>query len=115
MPERSTHNLQGELSRLARVGPEMVGQLVDLILTNAVARSASDVHFEPTHRAMEVRFRLDGMLHTVASLNREIAANVIARLKVLAELLTYRLDIPQEGRMRDAFSTFGADLRVSTF
>src|SRR5205823_2781249 len=38
-----------------------------------------------------------------------------ARLKVLAELLTYRLDIPQEGSMRDASERHGADMRVSTF
>jgi type II secretory ATPase GspE/PulE/Tfp pilus assembly ATPase PilB-like protein len=88
---------------------------VDLLLGEAVRRSASDVHFEPTYRAVEVRFRLDGVLHTVASLPRDLAPNVIARLKVLADLLTYRLDVPQEGRLASAVGSWGVDMRVSTF
>lgn len=89
--------------------------MVDLILTDAVAKSASDVHFEPTHRSLEVRYRLDGVLQPAAALGREIACNVVARLKVLAELLTYRLDIPQEGRLVDAIKSFGVEMRISTF
>lgn len=108
-------DLQQRLSRIERTGPEKVAQVVDLVLADAVSKSASDVHFEPTHRALEIRYRLDGVLHAVGALNREITANVIARLKVLAELLTYRLDIPQEGRLRDAIKSFGVEMRVSTF
>jgi type II secretory ATPase GspE/PulE/Tfp pilus assembly ATPase PilB-like protein len=51
----------------------------------------------------------------VASLPRELAPNLVARLKVMAELLTYRLDIPQEGSVREGPAQYGADLRVSTF
>jgi type II secretory ATPase GspE/PulE/Tfp pilus assembly ATPase PilB-like protein len=72
---------------------------VQRILTEAVGHSASDVHFEPTAKNLQVRFRLDGTLNTVEKLPRTIADNVIARLKVLANLLTYRNDIPQEGRI----------------
>jgi type II secretory ATPase GspE/PulE/Tfp pilus assembly ATPase PilB-like protein len=88
---------------------------VDLILAEAVRHSASDVHFEPGYRAVEVRYRLDGVLQRVASLNRELAPNLVARLKVMAELLTYRLDIPQEGSIRQELNQTGADMRVSTF
>jgi type II secretory ATPase GspE/PulE/Tfp pilus assembly ATPase PilB-like protein len=88
---------------------------VDALLGEAVRRSASDVHLEPTHRALEVKYRLDGVLQPIASLPRELAPNVVARLKVLAELLTYRLDIPQEGRLQDAAERFGVDMRISTF
>jgi type II secretory ATPase GspE/PulE/Tfp pilus assembly ATPase PilB-like protein len=108
-------DLQEQLQALASAGPDRTSRLVDLLLTEAVRRSASDVHFDPTHRAVEILFRLDGVLQHVGSLNRELAPNVAARLKVLAELLTYRLDIPQEGRVRDAQARYGTDLRVSTF
>jgi type II secretory ATPase GspE/PulE/Tfp pilus assembly ATPase PilB-like protein len=107
--------LQAQLDALDAAKPERTSQLVDLILAEAVRRSASDVHFEPTHRAVEVRYRLDGVLQQVASLNRELAPNLIARLKVMAELLTYRLDIPQEGSIRQELNSTGADMRVSTF
>ena len=108
-------NLQIQLEALDRTGPERTGRLVDVILAEAVQCAASDVHFEPTHHSLEVRFRLDGVLHPMATLNRDFAANVVARLKVLAELLTYRQDIPQEGRLADGQARFGVDMRVSTF
>lgn len=107
--------LQARLDALAQAGPERTSRLVDLILHDAVDRAASDVHFEPTHSVVEVRYRLDGVLHRVAVLDRELAANLVARLKVLAELLTYRIDIPQEGSIREAAGGYGVEMRVSTF
>jgi type II secretory ATPase GspE/PulE/Tfp pilus assembly ATPase PilB-like protein len=107
--------LQQQLDQLADAGPERISRLVDIILADACRRTASDVHFEPTHAAVEIRYRLDGVLHRVALLSRELAPNLAARLKVLAELLTYRLDIPQEGRLADAAERYGVGMRVSTF
>jgi type II secretory ATPase GspE/PulE/Tfp pilus assembly ATPase PilB-like protein len=107
--------LQRQLDALATAGAERISRLVDVILADACRRSASDVHFEPTHAALEIRYRLDGVLHRVAALSRELAPNLAARLKVLAELLTYRLDIPQEGRLAEAAERYGVPMRVSTF
>lgn len=115
MPAEIRTDLQSELNALDAAAPERVGRLVDVVLLDAIRRSASDVHVEPTHRAVEIRYRLDGVLQPVATLSRELAPNLIARLKVLAELLTYRLDIPQEGSIRQEQHRYGTDLRVSTF
>ncbi|MCH8121263.1 MAG: type II/IV secretion system protein, partial [Planctomycetes bacterium] len=65
----------------------------------AVKSGASDVHFEPTGAELVVKFRLDGVLNTVEKLPKSLSDNIIARLKVLGGLLTYRNDIPQEGRI----------------
>ena len=73
--------------------------VVDDLLKRAVKAAASDVHFEPADSELAVKFRLDGVLRTVESLPKSLADNVIARLKVLGGLLTYRNDIPQEGRI----------------
>ena len=73
--------------------------LVDDLLTKAVESRASDIHFEPTSAELAIKFRLDGVLSTVETLPGMISDNVIARLKVLGGLLTYRNDIPQEGRI----------------
>jgi type II secretory ATPase GspE/PulE/Tfp pilus assembly ATPase PilB-like protein len=82
-----------------------VSELVDEILQEAVSRRASDIHFEPTSRKLQVKFRLDGQLKVVDELPKTISDNVIARLKVLGGLLTYRNDIPQEGRIIGAGAT----------
>jgi general secretion pathway protein E len=108
-------DLQQKLKSLAGSNPERTSRLVDMILADALRQGASDVHIEPTHRAVEVHYRLDGVLHHCASLEHELAPNLIARLKVLAELLTYRIDIPQEGRLQQAREKYGVEMRLSTF
>jgi type II secretory ATPase GspE/PulE/Tfp pilus assembly ATPase PilB-like protein len=114
MANHPPSDLQACLDAL-RPDRDRVSQLVNLILADAAARSASDVHFEPTPRALEVRYRLDGVLQPLAVLPRDLAANVVARLKVLAELLTYRTDIPQEGGVRSELPGPAGEMRVSTF
>jgi len=62
MASQVRHDLQARLDALDRGLPEHTSRLVDLILADAVSREASDVHIEPTSRAVEVRYRLDGVL-----------------------------------------------------
>jgi type II secretory ATPase GspE/PulE/Tfp pilus assembly ATPase PilB-like protein len=73
--------------------------LANVILREALARSASDVHFDPTSAGYDVRFRIDGMLEGVKTFEPATGKSLVLRLMVLAKLLTYRLDIPQEGRI----------------
>ena len=73
--------------------------IVDNLLEKALQRGASDIHVEPTAQGYEVRFRLDGLLETVASYDSTAGRGITNRLMVMAQLLTYRLDIPQEGRI----------------
>ncbi len=80
--------------------PQHVTALVDAILTSARDAGASDVHLVPQEFGLAMLLRLDGVLQPVAELPKETSTNVIARLKVLSELLTYRTDVPQEGRVR---------------
>ena len=90
--------------------------LVDDLLERAVQAGVSDVHFEPTAKSMIVRFRLDGLLTDIEALPKAMAENVVARLKVLGHLLTYRSDIPQEGRIEMQDSTGRlVDRRLAVF
>lgn len=79
-----------------------VTDLVDQYLNEAVEFGASDIHFEPASGGLQIKYRLDGTLKTIEILPKSISDNVIARLKVLGGLLTYRNDIPQEGRIEGA-------------
>jgi type II secretory ATPase GspE/PulE/Tfp pilus assembly ATPase PilB-like protein len=76
--------------------------VVGSLLAEAVRAGASDIHFEPTAGGLVVRFRLDGTLKTIETLPKAASDTVISRLKVLGGLLTYRNDIPQEGRIEKA-------------
>lgn len=93
-----------------------VVRLVDDLIDRAGRAAASDVHFEPTDAGLRVRFRVDSELHDVESIPMALASNVVARLKVLANLLTYRVDVPQEGALTLINSLAEpCDVRVSTF
>jgi len=97
-----------------------VTELVDQLLTQGLKRKASDIHFEPTDSGFVVRLRVDGQLVDFESLPARLSENVVARLKVLGSLLTYRVDIPQEGSLRwrpdgDEPAGDSVDLRIATF
>jgi type II secretory ATPase GspE/PulE/Tfp pilus assembly ATPase PilB-like protein len=86
---------------------------VERILAEAQRARASDVHFQPGADGLEIRWRIDGVLQPVGLLPAKLAPNIVARLKVLAELLTYRTDVPQEGRIRSVPGE--VEMRLSTF
>lgn len=94
-----------------------VVEIVDELLARAAAAGASDVHFEPAGVDLKVKYRLDGALSLVESLPAVVADNVVARLKVLGGLLTYRTDIPQEGRLEltGVAAEKVADVRLAVF
>ncbi|MBX7105554.1 MAG: GspE/PulE family protein [Gemmataceae bacterium] len=104
--------LQARFDGLANAGH--VVELVDSAIAEGIGRGASDIHFEPTSANLLVKFRIDGVLHSAGQIPVGLAANVVARLKVISDLLTYRTDIPQEGGVRPASAAIGPDLRVST-
>jgi len=85
---------------------------VERTLKQAVAEGASDVYWIPGADALNVRVRVDGEQRDVASVPREYGAMCVARMKVLAGLLTYRTRVSQDGVIRDLGSS-GAELRVA--
>src|SRR4051812_2680738 len=105
--------LSQSLAKLDPSNPRYASDTVDQLLAAARAAEVSDVHFHPRADGLDVRWRIDGVLQPVAVLPARVAPNVVARLKVLAELLTYRTDVPQEGRIRGVPGE--AEMRLSTF
>jgi type II secretory ATPase GspE/PulE/Tfp pilus assembly ATPase PilB-like protein len=93
--------------------PEFATQAVQRLFAQGRAAGASDLHLQPTENHLEICFRIDGVLQSAGAFPHSVAQNVVARLKVLAGLLTYRTDTPQEGRVRTEGSN--SELRVSTF
>lgn len=108
--------LESRWAGLRRDDPQQVSALAAGLLAAAREVGASDVHLIPTPTCLQVQWRRHGVMEPVALLPANIAANIAARLKVLAELLTYRTDLPQEGRIRrDAADAEQVEMRVSTF
>jgi len=112
-PQIEDEPLHTGLKKLNPDAPTYAVEFVDLLLAAAKACGASDVHLQPAESQLEVAWRLDGVLQTLGSFPPGTTTGVISRLKVMAGLLTYRSDTPQEGRIRSEVSH--VEMRVSTF
>ncbi len=89
-------------------------KLVNSIILKAITEEASDIHVEPTERGIQVRFRVDGLLHKVMTLPRKMTFPVISRIKVMSNLDIADRRTPQDGRMPLKIADRSLDLRVST-
>ena len=103
MQETLSQRFQAQLPEKPENHPEFVTELVDRILTQAQEINASDIHLLPTENRKRMDWRIDGVLHHVADFSHELAPRITSRLKVISHLLTYRTDVPQEGRIRQRF------------
>lgn len=91
-----------------------VVRLVDALLSDAVKRGASDVHFEPEEGFLRFRYRIDGVLRQIRSLHKNYWSAIAVRLKVMAGLDIAETRAPQDGRISLSMSGRKVDFRVST-
>ncbi|MCH8333410.1 Flp pilus assembly complex ATPase component TadA, partial [Candidatus Sumerlaeota bacterium] len=91
-----------------------VVKFVDLVFRQAVHERASDIHIESVEAGLEIRFRVDGVLHHVPSPPRRWKNSIISRVKVMAALDLAEKRVPLDGRIKLHISGRKLDLRVST-
>lgn len=91
-----------------------VVKLVNLILTDAIKKGASDIHIEAYEKKFRVRYRIDGVLYEVMNPPLKLRAALTSRLKIMAELDIAERRLPQDGRIKLKMKDREIDLRVST-
>jgi type IV pilus assembly protein PilB len=89
-------------------------RILDLILTHAYKNRASDIHLEPYAKKSILRYRIDGVLHDVLELPKEIHNFLVSRIKILANLRTDISNLPQDGHFIFETKEERVDIRVST-
>jgi len=90
-------------------------RFVNKMLLDAIKKNASDIHIEPYEKKLRVRFRVDGVLHELASPPVNLSARIAARVKILSKLDIAERRVPQDGRMKLRLSRSRTiDFRVST-
>lgn len=89
-------------------------KLINTILSQAIKDGASDIHVEPFEKQVSVRFRVDGVMHTVVTPSKQLHAAMSARLKIMAELDIAEKRLPQDGRIKIKLAGKETDIRVST-
>lgn len=91
-----------------------VVELLDVLLVKALEERASDIHFEPSEDAEVVRLRIDGILHDVQSLPRNMEPPISARVKILGGMNIAERRLPQDGRFQIKLDREVVDFRVSS-
>jgi type IV pilus assembly protein PilB len=99
------------LSQEGRSAP--IINLVNYLMTEAVRRSASDIHMEPYEKTFRIRFRIDGVLHEILTPSYRLKAAITSRIKIMAKLDITERRRPQDGRIKIKVGDRSLDLRVS--
>jgi type IV pilus assembly protein PilB len=87
-----------ELAKASEDAP--VVKLVNLILTDAVKKVASDIHVEPYEKSFRVRYRIDGVLYEVMKPPMKLKNAITSRMKIMSELDIAERRLPQDGRIK---------------
>ncbi len=104
-----------DISRLRDLASEApVVRLVNLLIARAVESRASDIHIEPFHNRLAVRYRIDGVLRDGPAPPARLRAAIVSRIKIMAKLNIAERRLPQDGRIRLAIRGRDYDLRVAT-
>jgi type IV pilus assembly protein PilB len=88
-------------------------RIVDTLLDYAIMQDASDIHLEPEEKEVMVRYRIDGILHDIINLPKEVRNGLVARIKVLANLKIDEHRLPQDGRFKKETEDYRVSFRVS--
>jgi type IV pilus assembly protein PilB len=117
--ELQTEEAEAALADLEKAADEApIVKLVNLILTDAVKRGASDIHMEPYEKEFRVRFRIDGVLQAIMSPPLKLKDAITSRLKIMSKLDISEKRLPQDGRIMLKMNLNGKkkqlDFRVST-
>jgi type IV pilus assembly protein PilB len=111
----STFQAENDLSSVREVTEDApLVKLVNLLISQAIADRASDIHIEPGEDDLRVRYRIDGVLHEVMRPPKHIQNGIISRLKVMADINIAERRIPQDGRVTTVINGRQVDLRVAT-
>ncbi|MEB3328579.1 MAG: GspE/PulE family protein, partial [Candidatus Sericytochromatia bacterium] len=102
-----------QIDRPSEDGDAPIVELVNQILGKAIESGASDLHLEPFEQKLEARLRIDGVLHTVMVLPKQVESAVISRVKILSDMNIAERRRPQDGRFSVRHQGQKIDLRVA--
>lgn len=100
-----------QLSKLLSSVP--ISEVVSALISIALETGASDIHIEPGQQGIDIRLRIDGVLHEVAKLSLEIWPQLISRIKLISGLKLNVVGSPQDGRFTIELPQDTVDVRVS--
>ncbi len=118
MASEASTAAEEEIADLERAATSLeegpIVKMVNLLISQAIADRASDIHIEPMEREVRIRYRIDGVLSEVMRSPKNIQAGLISRLKVMADINIAERRVPQDGRIGLTVGGKSIDLRLAT-
>src|SRR3989338_2081115 len=118
--EKELDRLEGEIKKISDIKKRKekrkkmpATSLLEMIVAGALKTEASDIHLEPESDKIRLRYRLDGLLHDIASLDEPSYEKVLNRIKVLSKIKLNIHNTPQDGRFTIRLKTVSIEVRVS--
>jgi len=111
--EIPTFSIEEEESLLDLAHKPPVIKLVNLVIFQALKRRASDIHVDPSVKALRIRYRIDGVLHDILKPSKSYHPAIVSRIKVMAGLNIAERRLPQDGRFKIRLEDQEVDIRVS--
>ncbi|MCZ6875370.1 MAG: type II secretion system ATPase GspE [bacterium] len=111
--DQLAHDLENTRDILDQDSEAPIIRLVNSILSQAVHDRASDIHIEPFERNLQVRYRIDGILHEILSPPKRLQSAITSRLKIMADMNIAERRLPQDGRITVRVRNREIDIRVS--
>jgi type IV pilus assembly protein PilB len=108
------YDVEAEIDSNALVDDGPVVKLVNALLEKAVSDRASDLHIEPSSRGVNIRMRIDGILHDTSEAPLNVLRPMVSRLKVMGNLDIAQNRIPQDGRFSLSLQSRPIDVRIAT-
>jgi len=90
-------------------------KLLNLIMAQAIRDGASDIHLEPDENSLRTRYRIDGLLHEVSPIPKNLQSAIISRVKVMGNMNIAESRAPQDGRSHIKMEGKNIELRISSF
>jgi type IV pilus assembly protein PilB len=119
IPDDDIEILESEAEDPANAGAALIDEapvvkLINAIMTDALKKGASDIHFECFEKELRVRYRIDGALREIMKPPIKMRPALISRFKIMASLNIAERRVPQDGRIKLKIGTKVIDFRVST-
>ncbi len=113
--QHSTDEEDESIEHLRELSEEApIVKLANMIISRAIADGASDLHIEPQKERVNVRFRIDGIMHEAMNVPKRAQASLISRFKIMADMDIAEKRAPQDGRISACINEKDYDFRVST-
>lgn len=107
-------NLSEQIKEVKGSDDAPIIKLVNMVISEAFKRRASDIHVEPLENKFRIRYRIDGILHEIPGPPKRLQGSIVSRLKIMAGMDIAEKRLPQDGRIKMTCDKKELDLRVST-